>query len=88
MLSAQQTSVRVERSTKKAPLSDEEARALLAAVETVVIARGKRAEKRAALEVDLADLQGPTGNYRAPILRRGKTLLVGFHPESLAELLG
>lgn len=88
MLSAQQTSVREERSTKKAPLTDDEARALLAAVETVVIARGKRAERRPALEVGLADLKGPTGNYRAPILRRGKTLLVGFHPESLAELLG
>ncbi len=88
MLSAQQTSVREERSTKKAPLSDDEARALLAAADTVVIARGKRAEKRAAREVGLDDLKGPTGNYRAPILRRGRTLLVGFHPESLAELLG
>ena len=88
MLSAQQTSVREERSTKKAPLTDDEARALLAAVATVVIARGKRAERRPAGEVALDDLKGPTGNYRAPILRRGKTLLVGFHPESLAELLG
>ncbi|HSM51221.1 MAG TPA: hypothetical protein VLA75_07470, partial [Thermoanaerobaculia bacterium] len=76
MLSAKKTSVREERSTRKAPLTDDEARALLAAVETVVIARGKRAERRAAPEVGLADLRGPSGNYRAPILRRGKTLLV------------
>ncbi|MCZ7650175.1 MAG: hypothetical protein M5U13_03010 [Thermoanaerobaculia bacterium] len=88
MLSAQQTSVREERSTKKAPLSDAEARALLAAVDTVVIARGKRAERRAAREVGLDDLKGPTGSYRAPIVRRGETLLVGFHAESLAALLG
>jgi len=88
VLSAQKTSVREERSTKKAPLTDDEARALLAAVATVVIARGKRAERRPAAEVALDDLKGPTGNYRAPILRRGKTLLVGFHAESLAELIG
>ena len=27
---------------------------------------------------------GPTGNLRAPALRRGKKMFVGFHPEELA----
>jgi len=63
-------------------------RALLASVREVVIARGKKAERRPAGEVRPADLKGPTGNFRAPIVRRGKTLLVGFHRESLEELVG
>ena len=34
-----------------------------------------------------AALKGPTGNYRSPIVRRGKTLLVGFNQEALEKLL-
>ena len=33
-------------------------------------------------------LLGPTGNLRAPTLRKGKTLIVGFDAETYAELLG
>jgi len=32
-------------------------------------------------------LLGPTGNLRAPTIRVGKTLVVGFNPEIWAELL-
>ncbi len=35
-----------------------------------------------------AHLLGPTGNLRAPTLRRGRTLLVGFSEEAYRELLG
>jgi len=35
-----------------------------------------------------AHLLGPTGNLRAPTLRRGKTLLVGFSPEAYQKVLG
>ena len=31
---------------------------------------------------------GPTGNLRAPTLRKGKTLIVGFHPEMYADVFG
>ena len=31
---------------------------------------------------------GPTGNLRAPTLRVGKKLLVGFHPETYQTLVG
>ena len=29
---------------------------------------------------------GPTGNLRAPTLRKGKTLMVGFHEETYQKL--
>jgi arsenate reductase-like glutaredoxin family protein len=31
---------------------------------------------------------GPTGNLRAPTLRRGKTVLVGFNEEVFERFLG
>lgn len=34
----------------------------------------------------LAAILGPTGNLRAPALKRGTTLLVGFDQETYAEL--
>jgi arsenate reductase-like glutaredoxin family protein len=34
-----------------------------------------------------AHLLGPTGNLRAPALRKGKTLYVGFNEEAYSELL-
>jgi hypothetical protein len=43
---------------------------------------GLDVEERARLVI------GPSGRLRAPTLVRGKTVLVGFHPEGLAELLG
>jgi arsenate reductase-like glutaredoxin family protein len=39
-------------------------------------------------EALLAHLLGPTGNLRAPTLRRGKTLLVGFNEEAYRQVLG
>lgn len=87
MLTASKSDIKEERSTRKAPMSDEEAAALLASVETVVLAKGKKADTRPARDVSVADLKGPTGNIRAPLVRRGTRLLVGFHPESLQALL-
>lgn len=88
MLENSKARVTEERSAKAAPLKDADVRALLSAVDEVVIAKGKRAVSRSAREVALDDLRGPTGNYRAPMLRVGRRLLVGFHPEALADLLG
>ena len=31
---------------------------------------------------------GPTGNLRAPVVRSGKTVLVGFNEEAYGEVLG
>ncbi len=33
-------------------------------------------------------LIGPTGNLRAPTIRKGKTLFVGFHADSFTAALG
>jgi len=34
-----------------------------------------------------AAVLGPTGNLRAPTIRRGKTLLIGFNDEAYGALL-
>jgi arsenate reductase-like glutaredoxin family protein len=39
-------------------------------------------------EEALALMLGPTGNLRAPTLRKGKTLIVGFDETTYRELLG
>lgn len=76
-----------ERNSRKDPFTDDDARRLLNSVQTVWVARGKKCRQLAAAEAALEDLKGPTGNYRAPILRTGDHLLVGFHPDTLGELL-
>ena len=70
-----------------------EALALAKTADKIVVAKGKKVVtfdmKKAAPDdaTLLAHLLGPTGNLRAPTLRRGKTLLVGFNEEAYAELL-
>ena len=76
------------RLSKKRPLTDAEARALLDTVDEVVIARGKSVRQLSAREVGLDDLRGPTGGFRAPMLRIGRRLHVGFHQASLDSALG
>jgi hypothetical protein len=79
--------VRSERSSRKEPFSDRDVRDLLARVRRVVVAKGKKTTEPEAGKARPADLKGPTGNYRAPMVLRGKTLLVGFHREALEQLL-
>jgi arsenate reductase-like glutaredoxin family protein len=71
-----------------------EALALARKADKVVVARGK---KVAAFDMKneppdddtlAAHLLGPTGNLRAPTLRRGKTLLVGFSEEAYQKVFG
>lgn len=87
MLSGRRTEVGEERSTRQA-LSPAEVGELLAAVDEVWIARGRKVERRPAAAVGVDDLRGPTGNIRAPLVRLGRRLLVGFHAETLAGWLG
>jgi len=87
VLESRGAAVAEERSSRKAPLSDAEAEALLAAADTVIVARGKRLTIMTADEASTGDLKGPTGNYRAPMIRKGGTLLVGFHAEALSDLV-
>ena len=71
-----------------------EALALLKGIDTIIASKGTKV-RRLNLKADkpddeaiLALLIGPTGNLRAPTAKVGKTLLVGFHKESYAEVLG
>ena len=69
-----------------------EALALAKAAAKVVVGRGKKV-----VTFDMSDppdddtlaahLLGPTGNLKAPTLRRGDTLLVGFSEEAYRQLL-
>ena len=43
---------------------------------------------RPSADTTVDQLKGPTGNYRAPIVRAGDRLLVGFHAETLEALVG
>jgi len=76
-----------ERLARKEPLTDKEARALLTQVSRVSVARGRKIVEMPVAEAKLADLKGPSGNYRAPMIRKGKRLLVGFNAEALETLV-
>ena len=88
MLEQQGVPVRTTRPAKTQPLSDADVRALLKEVETVLVAKGKKVIESRASETVLDALLGPTGNFRAPMVRVGNRLLVGFHPEALRTLVG
>jgi hypothetical protein len=72
----------------------EEALALARSADRVVVAKGKKVvafDMRKDPPDDdtlAAHLLGPTGNLRAPTLRRGRTLLVGFNDEAYRQVLG
>ncbi len=87
MLDKTKARVAAERLSKKEPLSDAEARALLASVSELVVAKGRTVRSLTAKAATLDDLRGPTGNFRAPIVKVGRRLLVGFHEETLREEL-
>lgn len=78
---------------RKAPIKGDQALGVLKNVDEVYATKGKqvihldlRSEKP-----DTATLKGlllgPTGNLRAPTLRRGRTLLVGFDEATYTEVL-
>jgi hypothetical protein len=71
-----------------------EALELARTMDRVVVAKGKKVV-RFDLKKDRPDddtlaahLLGPTGNLRAPTMKIGKTLLVGFNEEAYGHLLG
>jgi arsenate reductase-like glutaredoxin family protein len=87
VLDSRKVTVAEERQSKKAPMSDADARKLLGSVSEVILARGKAIRRLSRKEATLDDLRGPTGAFRAPMVRRGKTLLVGFNEDELRELI-
>jgi arsenate reductase-like glutaredoxin family protein len=87
VLDGKQSRIVEERSARKEPLTDAEVRKLLGRVRSVTVARGKKVQTLDAGRVKPADLKGPTGNYRAPMVLRGKRLIVGYNADALEELL-
>jgi hypothetical protein len=72
----------------------EEALTLARAADRVVVARGKKVVTFSMKaeppddETLLSHLLGPSGNLRAPTVRKGKTLLIGFNDGAYRNLLG
>jgi len=87
VLEAHDAAVVEERSARANPLTDDDARELLRGVSRVILARGTKVVELEAAATKPSDLKGPSGSYRAPMVRRGKTLLVGFNREALERLL-
>ncbi len=73
-------------------LARKDAAAIAKQASLVVVAKGKKVSEfkpggKAGKELVDAML-GPTGNLRAPTIRAGKTVLVGFNDGVFAERLG
>jgi hypothetical protein len=70
-------------------LGASEARALIEGARTVYVAKGAKLDQFSggkASEDRVSMLLGATGNLRAPTIRVGKTLLVGFNEEQYAKV--
>lgn len=82
------------RNSNKEPIEGEDALGLLEGVTDLFVAKGKKT-----LHVDLENarpedaellalLLGRSGKLRAPVLRAGSRLIVGYNGDILAEQLG
>ena len=73
-------------------LGRSDARELAEAASRIIVAKGRKVtefEPRGVPDDAVVDaMVGATGNLRAPLLRVGKTLLVGFDADSYAGVLG
>jgi hypothetical protein len=83
-----------EVNAKKQVMGEKEARRLLAGADELWCMKGKRV-----VHVDLTQPQpgkadllglvlGPTGNLRAPTIRKGRTLIVGFDEVTYRRIFG
>ena len=78
----------------KEKMGPDEALELAGNASKIIVARGKRVvtfdmkKDRPDDETLLKHLLGPSGNLRAPTVRAGKTIAVGFNSEMYDELIG
>ncbi len=78
---------------RKTTLKEREALSLAQNVDEIYASKGKQVvhldlkQDRPDKAALLAVLLGPTGNLRAPTLRSGRTLLVGFDEASYTKVL-
>ena len=78
---------------RKNTLKKKDALKLASQVAEIYAAKGKkvthvRMKDKPDEKTLAALLLGPTGNLRAPTLRRGKTLIVGFDEETYEKVFG
>ena len=72
---------------RKRVLSGKDVLTVLDGVRELVVANRNKivrfdlGKQRPSDEQLIAAMTGPTGNLRAPTVRRGKRLIVGFHPD-------
>ena len=75
-------------------LGGPEALQLLNGMTKLLVAKGKKVTEidlkkaRPDDETLIKMMLGPTGNLRAPTLKVGKTVLVGFNPEAFTDTFG
>jgi len=92
-LAKHKVSVTEQADAKKATIKGAAALDVLDGIDELYVAKGKKVEhvnlKRARPDraTLLGLLLGPTGNLRAPTLRRGRTLIVGFEEATYKQLL-
>jgi hypothetical protein len=93
-LAKHKVSVGQRTDAKKATIKGDAALRVLENVDTLYVAKGKRVvhvdlkrAKPARAEL-LELLLGPTGNLRAPTVRKGRTLIVGFDEGTYTDVLG
>ena len=85
-----------DRTPASQKLTEPDARELLGKASKMIVAKGKKVSEfgggKAATDdavwLTLAAMLGPTGNLRAPTLKVGKTLLVGFNEEAYGGVFG
>ena len=74
---------------RKASLAEEEAWQVLSAAREIIVAKGKKRlvfdPRRDSRETILKETLGRSGTLRAPTLRIGDRLLVGFNDELYAQ---
>ncbi len=72
-------------------LARSEAAELAKQAAKVIVAKGKKVSEFAggtASKAVVDAMLGPTGNLRAPTIRTGKTVLVGFNEELFEKIFG
>lgn len=76
----------------KDKISGESVLEMLDGVKTLVVSKGKKSttidlnKDRPSDEQLVSMMTGPTGNLRAPTIRKGKTLLIGFNQDAYEEV--
>jgi arsenate reductase-like glutaredoxin family protein len=73
-------------------LGKSDAASLAKSASKLIVAKGKKIDEwkisgKAPADA-VAAMLGPTGNLRAPTIRRGKTVIVGFNEDAFQDLFG